>query len=219
MISTYSELQDAVSSWLNRTDVSVRVPEFIALAEGRLRRELREWLRSSITATNVTGDYVVAATVEAVLGVALNDGAGGTYNHPLDLIPWDEYRNRMASSAAVRAPVQAVYVDRDESGNTTTLRFYPPVSAASPIANLSINVVGYLAALSDAAPTNRLLLTSPDLYLFASLVEAATFLQHDERVPAWEQRLVQSVQALRMETDRKLYGGVPRPRALPIVFG
>lgn len=218
-ITTYAELQTAVANWLDRSDLTARIPEFIALAEGRFRRELREWLRSSISATAVTDDYVVAATVEAVLGVAYDDGAGGTYNHPLDLITWDDYHARMGCSAEVRAPVTACYVDRDESGNTTTLRFYPPVSAASPIDALTINVVGYLPALSVSATSNRLLTVAPDVYLYGSLVEAGEYLQHDERVPRWESRASQAIAALRMQTDRKLYGGVPRPRALPVVLG
>ena len=40
-ISTYSELQTAVANWLNRDDLTDRIPEFITLAEARFNRALR----------------------------------------------------------------------------------------------------------------------------------------------------------------------------------
>ena len=39
-ITTYSELQTAIDNWLARTDLAGRSPEFIALAEARMNREL-----------------------------------------------------------------------------------------------------------------------------------------------------------------------------------
>ena len=40
-ISTYSELKTAVANWINRDDLTDRIPEFIALAEARFNRMLR----------------------------------------------------------------------------------------------------------------------------------------------------------------------------------
>lgn len=43
MITTYAELQTAAANWLNRsgdTNLTARIPEFIALAEARFRRKL-----------------------------------------------------------------------------------------------------------------------------------------------------------------------------------
>ena len=40
-ISTYVELQTAVANWLDRDDMSARIPEFIALTEARFNRILR----------------------------------------------------------------------------------------------------------------------------------------------------------------------------------
>ena len=38
-ITTYAELKTAISNWLDRTDLDDRIPEFIALAEARHRRD------------------------------------------------------------------------------------------------------------------------------------------------------------------------------------
>ena len=40
-ISTKAELHTAVANWLNRSDLTDRIPEFIALAEAQLNRNLR----------------------------------------------------------------------------------------------------------------------------------------------------------------------------------
>lgn len=218
-LTTYDELKTSVAAWLDRSDLTAVVPDFIALFEARARRELREWLRTTVTATSVTGDYALGATVDAVLGVAYADGAGGVYNHPLDLLTWTAYHEKLSRDATVRSPVQGVFVDRDEENNTTTLRFYPPVSASSPIDALSIYAVGYLPALSASQATNRLLTVAPDVYLFGSLAEAEPYLQHDERLPMFKAEAEQGIRALQMQTDRKAFGGVPRPKQLPVVFG
>ena len=40
-ISNYTELQTAVANWLDRDDLSARIPEFIGLCEARFNRSLR----------------------------------------------------------------------------------------------------------------------------------------------------------------------------------
>ena len=40
-INTYSTLQTAVANWLDRNDLTDRIPEFVALAEATFNRVLR----------------------------------------------------------------------------------------------------------------------------------------------------------------------------------
>ena len=40
-INTYGTLQTAVANWLDRDDLSARIPEFISLAEAIFNRTLR----------------------------------------------------------------------------------------------------------------------------------------------------------------------------------
>ena len=39
-IGTFDELKTAVANWLGRDDLTDRIPEFIALAEGRMNRTI-----------------------------------------------------------------------------------------------------------------------------------------------------------------------------------
>ena len=40
-LSTFTELKDAIADWLDRSDLTARIPDFITLAEARLNRDLR----------------------------------------------------------------------------------------------------------------------------------------------------------------------------------
>jgi hypothetical protein len=216
-ITTYAELKTALGNWLNRADLSDRLPEFIALAEARFRRDLRDWLRFSVSLTNLTGDTLLAATVSEVLGVAMNDGPSGANNYALDLVTREEYQRFLHADANVGSPTR-VFPDFDADAGTTTLRFWPPASASAPVANLRVEAVKVLPALSDSQTTNALLREAPDVYLKASLAEAAEYLMHDERVAMWQAEATAGIRGLRIQSERRLYGGTPRPRPLPVVF-
>jgi hypothetical protein len=49
-ISSYSELLDAVTTWLNKPDVEQSAPAFVALAEADINRRLRHY-RMQVTAS------------------------------------------------------------------------------------------------------------------------------------------------------------------------
>ena len=51
-ITTYAELQTAAANWLNRTDLTARIAEFIDLSESQFNRRLRT--RSQLTRTQAT---------------------------------------------------------------------------------------------------------------------------------------------------------------------
>ena len=55
-INTYSTLQTAVSNWLDRNDLSDRIPEFIALNEAIFNRVLRiRAMETNVTTATVGG--------------------------------------------------------------------------------------------------------------------------------------------------------------------
>ena len=60
-ISNYTELKTAVANWLDRDDLTDRIPEFIALAESRFNRLLRiRAMESKQTASTVAGQQNLA---------------------------------------------------------------------------------------------------------------------------------------------------------------
>ena len=60
-ISNYTELQAAIENWLDRSDLSARVPEFIALAEAQMNRALRiRIMEGRYTASTVKAQRIYA---------------------------------------------------------------------------------------------------------------------------------------------------------------
>jgi len=217
-IASYTDLQTACGTFLNRTDLAGAIPDFIALFEARAKRELREWLTFTVTATNLTTDYMLPATVSDVIGVWHNDGPSGAHNRPIHLITGEEYHLWMESSSSAGSLVELVYVDYDADAPATVLRFYPPASSTGPLANLKVEAVKVLPALSASQTTNALLREAPDAYLYGSLAESAPYLQHDERLPMWEARTKEVIRDLRILSERRRFGALPRARLARTVF-
>lgn len=219
-LATYTDLQAAIAAELGRSDLTGVIPDLITRFEAKARRSLKEWLRTAITATAVTADYLLPVTVSDVLSVNINDGISGAHNYSMDMITKDEYQTFMESaSIASSTPGQLYYPDVDVDAGTTTLRFWPPATVSGPIANLKVEIVKVLPALSASQTTNALLREAPDLYLFGSCAEAAKYLQHDERIAVWSADRDAGFKELRILTDRRLAGGLPRRPMLPSVFG
>ena len=77
-IGTYAELQTAVANWLDRDDLTDRIPEFIALSEARMNRVLR--------LSMMEGKYT-AATVASQRNYALPTGYIQMRNFQLNTSP------------------------------------------------------------------------------------------------------------------------------------
>ena len=60
-INTYATLQTAVANWLDRSDLTDRIPEFIALAEARMNRNLRLALMLNVDQTTLGGATTLVA--------------------------------------------------------------------------------------------------------------------------------------------------------------
>ena len=60
-IGTYAELQTAVANWLDRGDLTARIPEFIDLTEARMNRVLRLQLMVNVDTTTLGGASTLVA--------------------------------------------------------------------------------------------------------------------------------------------------------------
>ena len=72
-LGTFTELKDAIADWLDRSDLTDRIPDFITLAEARLNRDLRirpMEVRSTMTTTadqryfNLPGGYLQMRNIQ-----------------------------------------------------------------------------------------------------------------------------------------------------------
>ena len=197
-ITTYAELQTATANWLDRTDLTARIPEFIELSEANFNRVIRSPdMVTKDDSFSLTSRYntLPSDTLEIVRIV-------------LDLTPVivleyltpEEISERRVSMSATGKPYYFTVI----GGSSNQLEVVP-----SPDSTYTASIVYYtrIAALSDAATSNWLLAAHPDIYLFGTLVEAEPYLKNDERMPMWTSRLDKALMALRLQGERELHTG------------
>lgn len=202
-ITTYAELQTAVGNWLGRSDLTSRIPEFIALAEPKLRRTLRDKTTvAALTLTADTGSKALPATVKELLSIRYNTG---TYFYPLT-------RKTPAMLAHLRRAGTGMPAYYSVVGGTVYFDVAPDSAYV-----MEIVYVEKITAL--ASGVNSTLTDSPDIYLYAALCEAEPYLEHDERLPMWQQQLAACISDENTYRERSELAGGPTEIGLPTVFG
>jgi hypothetical protein len=177
-ISSYADLQSEVGEWLQRSDLSARIPVFVELATARFNRELRVPEMETLVTTAADAEYTdLPADFLQIRSIETNGDR-------MDYLAPAEFQRYVARTATPAVPV---YTIADMS-----LRIYPAPTTAG---TLTLKVLYYqrIPALDSAGDTNWLLTAHPDVYLFGALVEAAGFLHDDTRMGVWEQRLQQAM--------------------------
>ena len=197
-ITTYSELQTAISDFLNRDDLASVVPTFISLAEAGFNRDLRHWRSQRRVSTTCDEQYedlpndFISAKFLAI------DTANGTKT--LELASQAEIsRRNLQNMNATGEPV--VYTI-----NSGEIEFVP-----APDDAYSLTMVYYasLPLLSDTDTTNWVLELYPDLYLYGALLHSAPYLADDARVQVWASLYQSALDSVNRESNKAMYSGSP----------
>jgi len=194
-IGTYAELQTAVANWLDRDDLTDRIPEFIVLAESRFNRVLR--LRS------MEAKYT-ANTVAAQRNLAL----------PTSYIQMRNFQVNTSPLTTLSYVTPEIY-DRLWGGSTQgTPKFYTILAnevslGPIPASVQEVEMLFYkkFDNLSVTTTTNTLLTDSPDLYLYGAMMEAEPFIMNDERVALWGTLLAKAIQELQEQDNKDRHSG------------
>lgn len=192
-ISNYTELKDAIADWLNRADLTARIPDFISMAEARFNRTIRT--RDMLTRANATtNNEFVPIPVDWLETYKLELPPRATNTpEPLMYVGPDE-ASRFKASQMVGNPRYFTIIDG-------AFELIPAPVAGSPV-TLELTYYARITALSTANPQNWLLLKAPDLYLYASLLNAAPYLNDDDRSVVWGQLSQSAFEELRMDSER-----------------
>ena len=194
-IGTYAELQTAVANWLDRDDLTDRIPEFIALAEARMNRVLRIRLMEA---------KYTASTVAAQRNYAL----------PASYIQMRNFQINTSPITPLQYVTPEIY-DRLWGGSTDgTPQFYTIVAGEVqlgplPASVLTMEMLFYkkISALSVTNTTEAMLTDNPDIYLYGALMEAEPFIMNDERVGLWAQGLQQAISDLQEQDNKDRHSG------------
>lgn len=197
-IAQYSDLNGAVSNWLyGRTDLTARVPEFIALAEAKFNRKL--FCRQMEARSKVTLDTTLV-------------------DPEMVALPWDFQTMRRVRVLNAFTPTGGVAVSkprlhfasgaqmddlRDAHSTADVPNWFTIFGSElevlpSPNANYLIEMVyrqnipalnttpTINGILQPLITTNWLLTFAPDAYLYGTLMEAAPYLRDDDRISVWK---------------------------------
>ena len=196
-LATYDDLKAAIADWLNRTDLTAQIPDFIALTEASLNRDLRT--REMVTTASLTvtaGNALVAMTdaMAEVRSVVLRTNPKAVLQY-LTLQALDA---RYALSVSGKPSAYTV------SGAALKLAPVPDAAYA-----LDVTYYAPVTALSDENPSNWVLASHPDLYLYGALVQASPFLGDDGRISTWAELYGRALGMLEAADTRAQWAGSP----------
>ena len=195
-ISTFAELKTAAANWLDRSDLTDRIPEFIALAEARFNRILRirdmETVSTAISTTGGTREYSLPTGFVQMKEFHLTTDP----LTPLAYITPEMMTRLWAGSLSGRPEVFTVIADNVRLG-------------PSPDAVYTTSMLYYktFTALSDDATTNDMLTNNPDVYLYGTLLEAEPFIMNDERVQLWAIAFKQAIDDIQNQDNKDRHSG------------
>jgi phosphoribosyl-AMP cyclohydrolase len=186
MVSTYSQLQDAVASWLHRTDLAAVIPDFIALTEERMSRALRvREMETSLPETPIV-DGAVAVPAGTVGVKAL--WVPGAYPSQLLYMPYEALVERPATGFPYYYARQGSNFWFDGAGSVQGVLY------------------SRIPALSDSNTTNWMLSANPSAYLFGALAEANAFIKSPE-AGDWDGRFLKALDEIAGSSSRDALSG------------
>ena len=195
-IGTFAQLKTAAANWLDRSDLTDRIPEFIALAEARFNRELRtrdmETVSTAISTVAGTREYSLPTGFVQMKEFHLSTDP----LTPLAYITPEMMTRLWAGSAQAKPEVFTIIADNVRLGPgpdavyTTSMLYYKTFTA-----------------LSDSATTNDMLTNNPDVYLYGTLLEAEPFIMNDQRIPVWLGAFDKAVASIQNQDNKDRHSG------------
>lgn len=192
-LDTFSGLKTSIAAFLNRSDLTSVIPDFITLAEAQLMRRLAKRLSEEgkpLPRNAVTRNAAFSISAETVSAPSY---FLGPINFTIDAEAVQLTYLSPTSFAAEKA-------GRGTSAATAVPRFYTVLGSSFqfcpvPDATYTGTLVYWtkLTPLSDIATYNWILTNHPDVYLYGALVQAAPYLMDDSRLSVWGQLFVTAV--------------------------
>lgn len=185
-LANYADLVSAVSNWLNRSDLTSRIPEFIALAEAEFNRTLRTVDMEARATATLTGE-----------ALALPGDFIGLRSISQD----NNFFTLVDSQALFNAPTTGG-IPRLVTISDGQFFFRPAPSSGT----IEIAYYAKIPALTSTNTTNWLMTAHPDLYLFATLAQAEFYGWNDERLPLVKARTEEIIEQVNGQTQKVRYG-------------
>ena len=195
--TSYSDLKTTIAGYLARTDLTAQIPDFIRLAELRLRRDLRiRQMLKSVTTATVAAD----STVELPSDFLEVRDLVIVGNPPQPL----NYSSPSAFTRNARTWESGKPLDYTVLANDFQL-------APVPDGVYTVQMLYFAAPtfLSDSNTSNVFLANTPDVLLYGSLLEAEPYLMNDARINTWGTMFDRALSSITRSDEQGQYSGVP----------
>jgi len=194
-ISTYSELNTAVANWLDRDDLTDRIPEFIALCEARFNRLLRiRAMEYKQTASTVAGQRNLALPTGFIQMRNLQMNASPIV--PMQYVTPEIYDRLYGSTFTGTPEMYTIIADEIQLG---------PIPAS--VQTIEMLFYKKFDALTIVDTTNWMITNAPDVYLYGCLLEAEPFIMNDPRVQLWATAFKQAITDIQEQDNKDRHSG------------
>jgi hypothetical protein len=195
--TSYSDLKTTIANYLARSDLTTVIPDFIRLAEERLRRDIR------------TRQMLVVATTSTV-------GGTSTVGLPTDFLEMRDIHLNTTPVFTLRykAPNSFYETARTtESGRPVDYTILGSEIQLAPIPDTTytLQMLYYSkpTLLSDSNASNVFLANYPDALLYGALAEAEPYLMNDARIQVWASLYDRSIASINTSDQSSEYSGQP----------
>ena len=196
-LETYSDLQTAVANYLARSDLTSQIPDFIRLAEIRLRRELRiRQMLKSVTTSTTGGDDTVQLPSDFLQIRDLYVDGDPVY--PLNYMTPSLFTRNSRSYESGKPVDYTILADE--------FKFAPTPDTGYTLVMLYYSAPAFLSSTNT---TNVWTVNAMDCLLYGSLGEAEPYLMNDARLQVWSSLYNNAVASLNDSDDASEYSGVP----------
>ncbi len=178
-LDTYDNLKLAIAGWLDNDELNLLIDDFIDLAETAHRDEVR--FREIL----VRGTLTLAADSRTVALPA--DFAKMKYIRLLN--PETGARRRFLPPLSQMSEHELTQVSVNDKETPKYFACEEQIEFDSEADQAYTGDILYykvMTPLSDANPSNELLVRAPGLYLYGALLESAPYLMNDERIGTWQ---------------------------------
>lgn len=168
-ITTFATLKTAMAEWLDRTDLTTRIPDFIGMFEAKINRRLR---------------------VRQQVNYAFLSMTAGATTLPTDYLEWKRVTWQGNPKRELDYVTPSYLSGTNPDSISDAPRYFTiegTVLKVSPLDNTTLEMLyaQKLPSLSDDNDTNWMLDEHPDGYLFGSLVMACTLISNAGDGAAW----------------------------------
>lgn len=204
-IATYVDLRASVATWLNRSNLTTLIPDFIALAETRIHYGSFEPPLQSDPLRIRAMEESVYATISAQRALlparflqARRFFLDGNPERKLDLITPDQFWSTFVSSRC--GPPKQFTIEGESF-----------VFGPTPDGSYTGELLYYraFAPLSDDSDTNWLLQNAPGAYLHGALIEAHSYARNSDEAQKSYGRFMGVINSLMFADKADRYSGSP----------